>query len=158
MHALADLLDAYFTIQGALAGDTTDGVAAAAERVARDVDTMLATPIPGSDHFWHAHDEVATVRGKALALAKGPPIADARLVFAELSVALSRFVRATGVPAAVSVEVQELHCPMYREDQGGTLWLQPAGAVRNPYFGAQMLTCFDQRAALPKVGAPAEAP
>ncbi|MCA9515120.1 MAG: efflux RND transporter periplasmic adaptor subunit, partial [Myxococcales bacterium] len=103
--ALADLLDAYFTIQGALAGDTTDGVAAAAERVARDVDTMLATPIPGSDHFWHAHDEVATVRGKALALAKGPPIADARLVFAELSVALSRFVRATGVPAAVSVEV-----------------------------------------------------
>src|SRR5690606_26077913 len=63
--ALADLLDAYFTIQGALAGDTMDGVPAAAERVAKAVDAMLATPVPGAEQFWHEHDEVATVRGEA---------------------------------------------------------------------------------------------
>lgn len=161
--ALTELLDAYFAVQRALAGDSTDGVAAAAGRIAGAVDALLATPIPGAPHFWHQHDEVATVRGQALALGKGPPLADARLLFADLSVALSKLVRATGVPAAVPVEVQELRCPMYREDQGGTYWLQPAGAVLNPYFGASMLACFDQRVALPRAPdaaapAPEEAP
>jgi len=150
--ALADLLDAYFTIQETLSGDSTDGAAAAGDRIAKAVDALLDIEIPDHPHSWHRHDEVATIRGEAIALTKAPPIADARLAFADLSVALSKLVRATGVPKAVPAEVQELHCPMYREDQGGTIWLQPAGDVHNPYYGAKMLECFDERAALPKVG------
>ncbi|PKN55636.1 MAG: efflux RND transporter periplasmic adaptor subunit [Deltaproteobacteria bacterium HGW-Deltaproteobacteria-14] len=154
--ALGELLEAYFVIQNRLAGDATEGVAEAAATIASAVDALLATPIPDHPHFWHQHEEVATVRGEALELVKGPAIADARLAFADLSIALSKLVRATGVPPALSVEVQELHCPMYREDQGGTSWLQPAGAVRNPYYGSQMLECFDERAAIPRTGAPSD--
>lgn len=154
--ALGELLTAYFAIQNTLAGDSGDGVPEQAARIAKAVDQMLATEVPDAPHFWHQHDEVATIRGEALELAKGIALPDARLAFADLSVALSKLVRATGVPPAVSAEVQELHCPMYREDQGGTLWLQVAGDVRNPYYGSQMLTCFDERASLPKAGASTE--
>lgn len=149
---LSALLEAYFEVQNTLADDSTEGVGAAARRIAEAVDAMLQTSIPDHPHFWHQHDEAATIRGKALALKAQLPIADVRLVFADLSVALSQLVRATGVPGEVMVEVQELHCPMYRDDQGGTIWLQRAGKVRNPYYGSQMLECFDERQALPASG------
>ena len=65
---------------------------------------------------------------------------------------LAKLLRATGVPAAFHEEIHQLHCPMYREDQGGGIWLQAAGAVRNPYFGSSMIGCFDKRESLPVAG------
>lgn len=32
------------------------------------------------------------------------------------------------------------HCPMYNDNKGG-MWLSEAKEVKNPYFGASMLTC-----------------
>jgi len=43
---------------------------------------------------------------------------------------------------------------MYRADQGGTIWLQPKGDVRNPFYGSMMLECFDERVVLPVTGRP----
>ncbi len=151
--ALRGLLERYFEIGERLAADSTTGLREPAREIASAVDTMLATPIPESPHFWHEHTEAATVRGKALELAGGGDIEKARLAYADLSVALAKLAKATGVPAAIDRSVEELHCPMYREGQGGSSWLQPAGQVRNPYFGSTMLRCFDSRVALPVTGA-----
>jgi YHS domain-containing protein len=74
------------------------------------------------------------------------------LRFAEVSTAMQTLLMDTGIPPSFGREVQALHCPMYRRGQGGTIWLQPAGDVRNPYFGATMLDCFDERKALPVTG------
>ena len=154
--AMAEQLDAmlraYMKIGDLLAGDTVSGVAEPARAVAEAVDRLLEQQIPGHPHFWHEHDEVATVRGRALEIAGGGGIAGSRLAFADLSVALSKLVRATGVPPVFGEEVQELHCPMYRSDQGGSIWLQPAGDVRNPFYGSVMLGCYDKREALPVTG------
>ncbi len=43
---------------------------------------------------------------------------------------------------------------MYLKDQGGAVWLQAAGDVRNPYMGTRMLECFDERTAIPVAGEP----
>ncbi|MCB9838184.1 MAG: efflux RND transporter periplasmic adaptor subunit [Phycisphaeraceae bacterium] len=145
-------LGSYFAIGDLLASDTTDGVVTPSRALAGSVDELLRIEIPENPHFWHQHDEIATVRGKALELAEGPDIETARLAFADLSVALVKLVKATGVPPGYDAEVQELHCPMYREGQGGSAWLQPAGDVRNPFFGSVMLECFDERTALPVTG------
>ncbi len=159
-RALVELLRANFDIQDALAGDTTEGTADAARRVAGAVDALLKTKIPEAPHFWHQHDEVATIRGAALALAKATEsgggkaaLAEARKHFADLSTALTKLIRGTGVPPELGERVEQVHCPMYRDDQGGTWWLQKGGDVRNPYYGAQMLTCHDERAAIPETGA-----
>lgn len=152
---LAGVLDDYFTIGDALAGDTLEGAAAAARGLAGGLEALIATDVPAAPHLWHEHqDAVATARSGALRLIGLSDLAAARLAYADVSTALRELLLATGVPAAYGREVQTLHCPMYREGQGGGIWLQPAGDVRNPYFGAIMLKCFDRREALPLVGAP----
>jgi multidrug efflux pump subunit AcrA (membrane-fusion protein) len=156
---LSAIMTAYFAISEALADDTTEGITAKARFVAAGVDRLLETEIPADPHFWHRHDEVATVRGKALELIDVPDIDVARLKFADLSVALAKLVRATGVPPSYGTDVHQLHCPMFLEGQGGSVWLQPRGKPRNPFMGSVMLECFDERITLPVTGAaPAQEP
>jgi multidrug efflux pump subunit AcrA (membrane-fusion protein) len=94
--SLSGIMTAYFSISEALADDTTEGITPKARFIATGVDRLLETEIPAEPHFWHRHDEVATVRGKALELIDVPDIVEARLKFADLSVALAKLVRATG--------------------------------------------------------------
>lgn len=151
---MTSILDNYFVIGELLAGDSIDGLPEPGRRIASAVDQLLGDTIPDAPHFWHEHEEVATVRGKALELTGVTDIETARLTFADLSIALSKLVSATGVPPAYQSEVQKLHCPMYRDGQGGSTWLQRAGPVQNPFYGSVMLECFDERTSLPVTGAP----
>jgi Cu(I)/Ag(I) efflux system membrane fusion protein len=152
--ALSGVLDGYFQIGEQLASDSTDAVAAPARQVAENVNTLLKAEIPDNPHFWHQHTEVAEIRGHALELVGTKDIEKAREHYADLSIALSKLVRASGVPPGYPKPVEELHCPMYREGQGGTIWLHPAGEVKNPYYGKKMIGCFDWRVTLPVTGAP----
>jgi RND family efflux transporter MFP subunit len=149
---LAQAVEAYMAIGESLAQDQTDGVPAQARNVASAVDRLLLVDLPDAPHFWHQHNEAATIRGKALELIEAKDIEAARLIYADLSIALSKLLRATGVPDSLGKQVHQLHCPMYREGQGGGIWLQAEGEVRNPFFGARMLRCFDKRSALPMAG------
>ncbi len=151
-QTLAAILDDYFAIGDQLASDATDGIAPFARKVAQGINSLLGTEIPEDPHFWHRHEEAATVRGKALELVSISDLEEARLKYADLSVALLKLTKATGVPPAYPAEVQELHCAMYREGQGGSIWLQPAGDVRNPFFGLKMLGHFNKRTTLPVTG------
>lgn len=149
----------YMAIGDALAADTTEGIGDPARQLATVLDEMVKLDIPADPHFWHKHqDAIATARSGAFKLVDSDDLANARLQFAGVSVALETLMMVTGVPPSFDQEVQVLHCPMYREGQGGTLWLQSAGDVRNPYFGSTMLECFDQRKALPVTGGEADEP
>jgi len=152
---LISLMDNYFAIGSKLAGDTADGIADPARKLAADVDALLEVEIPENPHFWHMHTEVADIRGKALELIDAKDLAKGRVIFADLSTAMDKLLKATGVPPAYGKEVQELRCPMYRQGQGGTWWLQPAGEIRNPYMEASMRQCHDKLFALPSTGAKA---
>lgn len=156
-RAIGRILDAYLTIGGQLASDTIDGIPASARSVAEGVDALLAESLE-DPHFWHRHTEAATIRGEALKLVGVTRLDDARLAYAELSLALSKLLKATGIPPTLGKSVEELHCPMYREGQGGGTWLQADSEVRNPFFGATMLRCFDLRMALPPTRGPQSAP
>jgi Cu(I)/Ag(I) efflux system membrane fusion protein len=149
---LRQMLESTFKIGRTLAGDSIEGIADPARRLAQGVDGLMAVEIPEHPHFWHKHEEAATVHGKALELADGGTLDEARLRFADMSVAFSKLLRATGVPPSYERTVLELHCPMYREGQGASTWLQAEGDVENPFFGRSMLGCFDSREALPVTG------
>jgi len=149
---ITSILDDYFVIGDLLAGDSMSGLPELGRRIASAVDQLLAGTIPEAPHFWHQHEEIATVRGKALEMTEATDIESARLAFADLSIALNKLISATGVPPSYEFQVQKLHCPMYREGQGGSTWLQRAGAVRNPFYGSVMLECFDERTSIPVTG------
>ncbi len=150
-------LEHYLAIADLLADDTVEGTAEHARPLAEALDKLVTLDIPDAPHFWHKHQNaIATARANALKLIDTTDLADARLQFAELSTAMQTLLMATGVPPSFGREVQALHCPMYRQGQGGTIWLQGAGEVRNPYFGSKMLGCFDDRYALPVTGSQAD--
>lgn len=154
--ALSGVLDGYLDLWTKLSSDTIEGVQAPARRVADNLNALVQVSIPQDEHFWHTHTETGDISGRAIEMIDAKDIGTARQKFADLSVALRKLVKATGVPQGYGKEIDELHCPMYREKQGGTIWMQTAGEVRNPYYGKAMLGCFDTRFALPVTGSKAE--
>ncbi len=150
---LNEALKHYLAMTDVLANDTTQGVAGHAEQLATALDDLIELDVPADPHLWHKHqDAIATARSNAFKLINTADLAEARLRFAQISTSFESLLMATGVPPSFEREVQVLHCPMYRKDQGGQIWLQPAGDVRNPYMGQRMLECFDERKALPVTG------
>ncbi len=138
--ALASALERYIEIQTALAEDSIEGIGVAARAFAV---AMADVPTDDGADFW---------TNTSVELADAPDIAAARLAFGKLSVPFRRLVVATGVPDGIDETILALHCPMFANDQGGAVWLQAAGDVRNPYMGSRMLGCFDDRAVVPKTG------
>lgn len=63
-------------------------------------------------------------------------IAHQREHFLTLSQNLLDLVEITGAPQAL----YEQYCPMYNDNRGGS-WLSASEEVKNPYYGASMLTC-----------------
>jgi hypothetical protein len=115
-----NLIDAYLQVQNALAADTIDGVAAHARAI-----EAAAIPL-GKDG--------ETVAGAAKKLQAAKEIADARTAFGELSDALIGSVEKTRT--ALDPDVRIAFCPMVNKP-----WLQKAKEIRNPYYGASMLSC-----------------
>ena len=150
---LDQALQQYLAIADTLASDRVEGVSGHAEKLASSLDALIKLDMPDDPHFWHAHqDAVAKARANALKLIDTTDLEQARLEFADISTAMQTLLMDTGIPPGFGKEVQTLHCPMYRKGQGGTIWLQTAGDVRNPYMGSKMLECFDKRESMPVTG------
>jgi RND family efflux transporter MFP subunit len=147
---LADAIDAYLTIVEQLANDRFD---------ARSAATRLDDSLSDFHHVMasmHAEQPNRTAqpiqraRQAAQQLVQTEKIEVARKATATLSRALTELLKLTGTSPATKTPLVYFHCPMYQEEQGGTPWLQPAGEPRNPYYGSDMLACYDTKQALPE--------
>jgi len=151
--ALGTAIDGYLAIGAALSSDSARDIGVSARKMAEAMDAVMAVEIPATPHFWHQHTEARGVRDKAQALAATKNLAETRRSFAALSAEFGKLLRATGVPPSYGKKIEELHCPMYPDEKSeGSVWLQVAGPVRNPYFGKAMLTCSDRRQRLAVTG------
>ena len=145
--ALDDLFAAYFAVQKALAADETppaDAIAALDDAADRLDAADLAA----------AADHVAVIERHTPEL-KTDDLDAARVAFKPVSHAvlkLSAAVRGPGSAAAFT----HFYCPMVQG--GGGDWLQPGGlprdALRNPYYGSQMLTCGEKVREVAALNAP----
>lgn len=136
---LGAALKAYLTIQSQLAEDSMEGVADAAGQLIGTIGTLPDSP--------------GNMMEEAQKLAVAHDLSTARLAFGQLSVPFRTLFARMGIPRGIGRPILALHCPMYFEDQGGAVWLQVAGDVRNPYMGSRMRACFDERVVLPEAGA-----
>lgn len=114
------LIDPYLQVQVALAADQFDGVtthAAAIEKAA----TALGK------------DGEAIVAG-ARKLAASKDIKEARTAFGDVSTALTEYAEKS--KTSLGSDVRVAYCPMLNKP-----WLTKDKTIRNPYYGASMLTC-----------------
>jgi hypothetical protein len=114
------LVQPYLKAQVLLSTDQFKGVPEAA----KEVETAAAAL---------GKDAEAMVAGaKKVGVAK--TIAEARSAFGSLSEALEAYVKKTN--STLPADIHIAYCPM--EDKP---WLQKGKAIKNPYYGAQMLDC-----------------
>ena len=107
----------YLKVQVALAGDSIEGVSAAAREIEAAATTL--------------GDDAKALATAAGTLAGATDIAAARKTFGTLSDALIEYAESVGIG-----ELKVAYCPM--ADQS---WVQADGSIANPFFGALMLTC-----------------
>ena len=107
----------YLHIQTALAGDSIEGVAEAAEAVGAAAGEL--------------GDAGAAIVTAARALALADDLTKARAAFGLLSDAVIGYAREVGLG-----ELRLAFCPMARKS-----WIQEDGFIANPYHGSEMLDC-----------------
>ncbi|GAA0886926.1 hypothetical protein GCM10009120_55250 [Sphingobacterium siyangense subsp. cladoniae] len=133
--AFALLTNPYFALKDALV--KTDAVAAAAQAAA------FQAAIKAVDMNKLSHDEhtvwmkvMNKLATDAAGITKNKDVAKQRVAFASLSNTLYELLRVSKVDGPIYYQ----HCPMFNEGKGAH-WLSKENAVKNPFFGAQMISC-----------------
>ena len=114
------VIDPYLKIAEALASDSIEGVKMNAGEIATAATALGALAIK--------------IDTTAIQLSNAADLADAREKFGALSEAIDLYMTSQHFPAPEGVRVA--FCPMVKKP-----WLQTDAALRNPYYGSQMLTC-----------------
>ena len=156
-NALNQVINAYLAIGKQLSNDSAEHVAHHATTLTQAINTLTSQSMPGNEHFWHQHMQVKDALQASQNLTNAKDIKQAREQFAVVSINLQQLLKDTGVPASLGQTIDALHCPMFRNTQGGSHWLQAHGDAKNPYFGQSMLDCSDKQESLPIAGEPVEA-
>ena len=132
---LTGLMEGYFTLGEALAGDDPSAAVARAKHIRKQLADVDATMLEGKDRAaWKQH--ASMIDGILDGLEKDGRIEKVREQFALLSQQMLVTSRLFGVEKAVF----RIRCPMAFNNRGAE-WLQGGQTVRNPYFGASMLGC-----------------
>ncbi len=118
MAAVADgLAQPYLHIQLALANDSMDGVADAAERIINEAEKLGVA--------------AQSIGAAAKSISAASDISTARAAFGPLSDALIAYGEEVGFG-----DLKVAYCPMARKS-----WVQEDGAILNPFYGSMMLNC-----------------
>lgn len=139
-QSYAQLLNAYYAVKDALvASDTTKATAAAHQLIAAS-DSLKVNEIHGDTSGMikeTAKSFTANISTTAKVLADSKTLDDKRKQFEMIAEAIWSLTR------TVKYDGQKMYwqyCPMAFNDKGA-YWVSDQPAIRNPYFGDEMLTC-----------------
>ncbi len=134
---MGDVLAQYLKLQTALSNDQLGEAKIGATKFHEaldEVDMMLLREPAHSE--WMKHLE--SLKGDAAVVMKAPDLKEARELFGKVSGSLIAAISVFG--AETDSPIYTFHCPM-AFDGSGADWLANRTEVRNPYYGAAMLTC-----------------
>lgn len=133
---LKAVFDDYMVIKDALVNDNSETPkkgASALLKSLQNIDMKQLEEEPAHNRWMHSEKEL---QKSALAISKTTDIKIQREHFVHLSAHLINAVKTFGINQKVYVDF----CPMANDDIGA-FWLSTEEEIRNPYFGASMLTC-----------------
>ena len=129
------VFDNYFSVKDALVKtDAGTSSAKAAELVKAIKAVEMAKLSTGEHTVWMKVMKDLTANAEKIAASKD--VAQQRQTFALLSKNMYELAKVSKQETPVYYQ----HCPMYNNGKGAN-WLSKEEAVKNPYYGSQMLTC-----------------
>lgn len=136
---LQAVVEALFTVGTALAADSLPDAVAGAAAMGRALSAVDPAALNApAQAAWRRRD--AGLNEAVALLSAATAIEEARRHFETASRLTGVLVSTFGLPPGKTI--YRLRCPMAFDNRGAE-WLQPDREVRNPYFGAAMLSCGD---------------
>lgn len=135
LSQLKPVFDGYFSIKDALVKTDAATASAKAVELAASIKDVDMNKLSAEEHTVWMKVMQALASG-AESISKSKDVAKQREGFAALSGHIYELAKVSKQDAPVYYQ----HCPMYNDGKGAN-WLSKENAVKNPYYGAQMLTC-----------------
>jgi len=132
---LTNVVDQYFALKDALVKTDAQAAATKAAALQEAIKTVDMNKLASAEHtVWMKVMNSLTT--DATAIAKSKDVAKQRIVFAWLSNTMYKLVKESSLGSPVYYQ----HCPMFNDGKGAN-WLSKEKAVKNPFYGSQMITC-----------------
>ncbi|WP_165027122.1 DUF3347 domain-containing protein [Dysgonomonas sp. ZJ279] len=133
--ALQPVYQAYFTLKDALVASDGKAVQSAAESLYKNIAGVPMDKLGNSHTIWMNLKSKLNFDAEHM---KGTnDIGHHREYFISLSKNMFELMKVVKYGKTVYYQ----HCPMYNKKKGGANWLSLDKAIKNPYYGAKMLTC-----------------
>jgi hypothetical protein len=134
--SIKEIVDHYLHIKNALANDDAREAASAAKAMENAIDKLDKSLLTAEQKTAYDKNE-EELKEHAEHLAKnGDKIKHQRSHFVMMSEVVYELVKNFGAGRPLYHD----HCPMARDNQGA-MWISEMKEIKNPYFGAEMLTC-----------------
>ena len=132
---LTNLVNQYFALKDALVKTDASAAADKAALLQDAIKTVDMNKLAPAEHtVWMKVMNNLTT--DAAAIAKGKDVTKQRLAFASLSTKLYELAKVS----SFGIPIYYQHCPMFNDGKGAN-WLSKEKAVKNPFYGSQMITC-----------------
>ncbi len=132
---LKTVFDNYFAVKDALVKTDAGASSAKAAELVKAIKAVEMTKLSTEEHtVWMKVMKDLTANAEKIAVAK--EVSKQRETFALLSKNMYELTKVSKQETSVYYQ----HCPMYNNGKGAN-WLSKEEAIKNPYYGSQMLTC-----------------
>ena len=146
VERLGDILDVYYELQVALSGDNNKAATTAAEKMDKALQSVECGQGHVDGHGGIVFTEQYKVLNSSLAkILKSDEIAVRRAAFKPLSETLWETLTSFGYKPEKTVRL--FNCTIAFNNSGGR-WMQESTVTSNPYYGASMLRCGSEQAAI----------
>ncbi len=129
------IFDSYFELKNALVKTDTKTAGLKAVDLSSQLNKVDMSKLDNSQHeVWMKVYKDLIAESELIATAKN--IEDQRIQFMDMSENMYKLLKV----AKLATPVYYQHCPMYNDGKGAN-WLSMENAVKNPYYGSQMMSC-----------------
>lgn len=134
-NQIKNVLSSYFALKDVLVKSDSKQANLKATELVKSINAVDMKNLSNEEHeIWMKVYEQLKSNAKKIADAKD--IAQLRKVFVQLSEDMYSLSKSSKLETPIYLQ----HCPMY-DDGKGANWLSKEKAIKNPYYGSQMLNC-----------------
>lgn len=135
-NQITQVADSYFGIKNSLVKDDLEGTKKGVNQFAQDLSKVNMSLVKDKAHEqWMT--QLSGLKDAAQKITSSPNLEEARKHFSTLSLHILEMTETFGINKEA---VYKDFCPMAFGNQGA-YWLSEQKDIKNPYFGASMLTC-----------------
>ncbi|WP_333876039.1 DUF3347 domain-containing protein [Flavobacterium sp.] len=129
-----EIVNGYLKIKNALVKSDFKGAAQFGVALSKTLDEVTTDGLSSTQNAkWQAIIQQAQKQTQIIAASAGKSDKQ-RKAFQELSKSMQELITTFGAGQKLYLDF----CPMY---EGGSVWISESKDIKNPYYGAQMLTC-----------------